>query len=305
MTRHCFCPMTKISFIGAGNVGTTAALRVIEKQLGDVVLLDIDSEMALGKSLDLSDYQSSVNGKCKIIGTSDYSLIKDSDIIVVTAGRARKKEEKITREGLAQINTDIIKTVAENIKKYSPDSIVLTVTNPVDKMNKIIFDILQTDRKKIIGVGSLLDSFRLKTVISEELKTPSSAVLGMVIGPHNDDMIPLFSKTTVNGKKITELITADRLTELKKEIQLRGKKITSLMGSGYYAIGNTISLMIETILQDKKEIIPASIILEGEYGITDISVGVPIKLGRNGAEVVEMDFSEKEELVEIAGNMLN
>jgi malate dehydrogenase len=295
--------MPKVSIIGAGNVGSTTALNIVSKQLADIVLLDINTELAIGKSMDLQDYQSSINGCKSIIGTSDYSLISDSDVIVISAGRARRKGETITREDLAEINSEIIKGIAVKIKEYSPNSIVLTITNPLDKMNLLGYKESGINRKKVIGVGGLLDTARLKIIISKELNVPVTLVDAVIKGPHNNDMIPCFSCAKVNGKPVSELISSEKLNKIKQKVRSRGAEVTKHMGSGYYAIGNVTSQMVESILLDKKELMTVSVCLEGEYGINGVSIGVLIRLGKDGAEIVEVDFSEKKELIEAAEKM--
>ena len=292
--------MPKISLIGAGNVGSTIAHSIIQKQLTDIILLDIDSELAKGKAMDLEDFQSLINGNLKIQGTDDYSLIQNSEVIVISAGLARKKGTEITREDLFKKNSEIITEIAKKIKKYSPKSIIITVTNPVDKMNELIFKEIPGDRKKIIGAGNLLDTVRLKTIISKELKIPCSQIQTIVKGPHNDNMIPVFSNTNINGKSILDIFSEKELQQISKNLKLRGKSIVDLMGSGYYAIGNVVSHMIEAILLDTKQTIPASVYLDGEYGIKGTSLGVLVSLGKKGAEIIEKDFKEKKELLEFS-----
>ena len=294
--------MPKVSIIGAGNVGSTTALNIIQKQLADVVLIDINSDFAIGKAMDLQDYQSSIDGCKQITGGSDYNLIKDSDVIVISAGRTRKKGETITREDLSKINTDIIKGIAVKIKEYSPNSIVLTITNPVDKMNLIVSKEL-SDRKKAIGVGGLLDSSRLRLILAEELNVPVALIDAVVKGPHSNNMIPCFSLAKINGKLVSELISSEKLDKIKQKVRSRGAEITKHMGSGYYAIGNIALQMVESILLDKKELMTASVCLEGEYGINRVSIGVLIRLGKDGAEIIEVDFEEKNSLIKAAEKM--
>jgi malate dehydrogenase len=286
--------MPKVSIIGAGNVGATAAFCLARKKITDIVLLDRILEVAQGKSKDISDSFSS------IIGTDDYSLVKDSDVIVITAGKPRTKNGEATREQLFEINSSIVKSVSEEIQKHSPNSVVLTVTNPVDKMNSIVYSILG-NRSKAIGVAGLLDTFRFRNQIFKATK--SKLIDALVIGPHNDKMIPLLSLAKVDSRPISEVLTADKLDLAVQKTRSRGKEIVDLMGSGYYSIGEAIATMVEHVLLDKKEIIPASVNLEGEYGISGVSIGVPVRLGKDGAEVVELEFREKTELISAAEKM--
>ncbi|MBN1644774.1 malate dehydrogenase [Candidatus Woesearchaeota archaeon] len=291
--------MPKVSIIGAGNVGATAALYFLKKQIAkQIILLDINHSLAKGKAEDLNDFRDISDAKIK--GTNDYSEIRNSDVIIITAGKPREKNSETTREELFAVNSKTIKEIALQIKKYSPNSIVLTVTNPVDKMNGIIYSILG-NRKKAIGVGSLLDTFRLKNQICEQ--TNAYHIDTMVIGPHNDKMIPLFSRTKIHDKPITEYCSAKELEEIAQKTRQRGKEIVDLMGSGYYAIAKAIQVMTNAIINNTNEEIPASVNLEGEYGINGISLGVPIRLGKNGAEVVEKEFEEKSQLLEAAERM--
>lgn len=295
--------MPKVSIVGAGNVGSTIALNLIRQQAADIVLLDIDLDMAKGKALDLKDCQATINGNVKINGTNDYADIKNSDIIIITAGKPRKKNIESTREELFEINSKIIKEVCSKIKKHSPKSIIITVTNPVDTINMIVLNELRADRKKVIGAGAMLDTARLKTIIAEEMNVPISAVEAIVIGPHSNDVLPVFSRTKVNGKSICKVLPQEKLEQISQKVKNRGKEIIDLMGSGYYAIANIVAKMVENILLDKGEIISASINLEGEYGIYGVSIGVPVKLGRHGAEIIETDFDEKDELLRVANKL--
>jgi len=297
--------VAKISIIGAGNVGATTALFLIQKQIADIILIDSDTGKAKGRAMDLLDFQSSISGDKKIKGTSDYSLLSDSDMVIIAAGRARKKGENITRQELAEKNSLVIREISMQIKKHSPKSIVITITNPVDKMNSLVLKQTGFSREKVIGAGSLLDTYRLKTIIAEEMNISVSQIKGIVKGMHSDQMIPVFSSTTVNGKKISELADSSALEKIKSKIKSRGKQITSLSGSSYYAIGKAAAQMAESILLDKNEIMPASVYLEGEYGISGISTGVLAKIGRKGAEVIKQEFEEQEELKKTAEKMKN
>lgn len=292
--------MPKISIIGAGNVGATAALHLMKKQIADVMLVDKVPKLAEGKAIDIKDSLALEKGNCKIIGTDDMSAIKDSEIIVITAGKPRLPGVN-TREQLLEENSKIVKDIAGQIKIHSPNSIILTVTNPVDKMNTIVMNELQADRKKVIGIGGMLDSIRLRTIIAHEIDIPVSKVSAIMIGPHSENMIPLLSQATVNKKPLAKMITPEKISGIINKTKKRGAEIIEKTGmSSYYAIGAVIARTAESILSDSKEMVSASVHLNGEYGITGISIGVPIKLGKEGAEIVEMEFEEKEELVKSA-----
>lgn len=289
--------MPKVSIIGAGNVGATAALHLMKKQIADIVLIDKVPKLAEGKATDIKDALALEKGNCKITGTDDMSCIAESDIIVITAGKPRIPGMN-NREQLLEENSKIVKEVASQIKIHSPNSIVMTVTNPVDKMNTIVMNELQADRKKVIGIGGMLDSIRLRTIIAHEMDIPVSKVNAMMIGPHSENMIPLLSQAIVNKKPIHRTMRPEQISEIVSKTKKRGAEIIEKTGtSPYYAIGNVISNMVEHVLLDKKELISASVHLQGEYGITGVSIGVPIKLGRDGAEIVEIEFEEKAELV--------
>ena len=295
--------MPKVSIIGAGNVGATAALHLMKKQIADVVLIDKVPKLAEGKAIDIKDALALEKGDCRIKGTDDISCIAGSDIIVITAGKPRLPGMN-NREQLLEENSKIVKEIASLIKIHSPNSIVMTVTNPVDKMNMIVMNELQADRKKVIGIGGMLDSIRLRTIIAHEMDIPVSKVSAMMIGPHNDSMIPLLSQATVNKKSIHKTMPAEKISEIVSRAKKRGAEIIERTGtSPYYAVGNVIANMVEHVLLDKKELISASVHLTGEYGITGISIGVPIRLGKDGAEIVEMEFEEKAELIRIAESL--
>jgi len=297
--------MPKVSIIGAGNVGATAALCLMKKQITDVLLVDKVPGLAEGKATDIKDSLALEKGNCRITGTDDISKIEESDIVIITAGKPRLPGNT-SRDELITENANTVRMIAAYIKTHSPNSIVLTVTNPVDKMNSIVLNEMQTNRKKVIGIGGLLDSIRLRTIIAHELDVPVSKVNAMMIGPHSDSMIPLLSHATVNKKSFTKLTHPEKINEIIHKTKKRGAEIIEKTGlSSYYAIGNAIANTVEQIVSDKKEIMSASIHLEGEHGITGVSIGVPVRLGRDGAEVIEMEFEEKEELVRLSEILKN
>ena len=288
--------ISKVSIIGAGAVGATLAQRVIESGLADVVLIDIAKNMAIGKAFDLSDASPIIAHECSIIGTDDYKEITSSDIVVITAGLARKPG--MTREDLIAKNAQIVKSVSENIKKYSPDSIVIVVTNPLDPMTYLTYKTTGFKREKVFGMAGLLDASRFIYLIANELKIPRSAVKTYMLGSHGDTMVPILSKTTVSGKPISEVMPKDKLDAIIKRTCERGAEIVSLLGSGsaYYSPSAAVLKMIDIILKDSKETIVASACLNGEYGLKDIAIGVPCKIGRNGIDkIIELEMSREED----------
>ncbi len=287
--------MTKLSVIGAGHVGATCARRLVEKDLGNVVLVDIVEGIPQGKALDI--YQSApVEGfNSKIVGTNDFSEIKDSDIVVVTAGLARKPG--MTREDLLKKNAAIITSVCENIKKYAPNSIVILVTNPLDIMTQLALKVTGFDSKRVIGMAGMLDSARLSTFIMMETGCKPSEVKTMILGGHGDSMVAIVSQTTVKGKPITEVLPKDRIDAIVERAQKGGAEIVKHLktGSAFYAPSAGAAYMVEQILNDKKETIPCSCYLTGQFGLNDVYVGVPCKLGKNGVEeVVEIKLTDDE-----------
>lgn len=285
----------KVSIIGAGAVGSTLAMRVLESGIADVVLVDVLGNMARGKAFDLSDAASMVGHENHITGTDKYEETKSSDIVVVTAGLARKPG--MTREDLISKNASIIKSVSENIKRYSPDAIVITVTNPLDVMTYLAYKITGFDRKRIFGMAGELDGSRLIGLVSDELKISRSGISTYMLGSHGDTMVPVISKTLVSGKPIRSVLTEDKLSAIIKRTRDRGAEIVSLYGTGsaYYSPSAAVFKMIDIVLNDKKELVTASVCLDGEYGLRDISIGVPCRLGRKGiTEIVTLTLDAKE-----------
>lgn len=285
----------KIAVIGAGAVGATLAQRILESGIADVVLLDILKNIAEGKALDLCDASPVVGHEKNITGTDNYDQIQDSDIVVITAGLPRKPG--MTRDDLVAKNSAIIKDVAGNIKKYAPRSIVIVVTNPLDTMTYLALKLTGFAKQKVMGMAGVLDGSRFIYLLANELKVPRGSIETYMLGSHGDTMVPIISKTCVNGKPVTSLISKERLDAIVKRTCDRGAQIVSLLGSGsaYYSPSAAVFKMINIILNDKKETVVASACLKGEYSLDDICIGVPCVLGRNGIEkVIELDLSEEE-----------
>lgn len=284
----------KISIIGAGNVGSTLALRLLEHELADLVLLDVVPGLAKGKAQDLYD-SSAITGSYKIIGTEDYAESKNSDIVVITAGLARKPG--MTRDDLLRKNKEIVEGITEKVIQFSPQAIIILVTNPMDIMSYVAYRKSGFNSKKVLGMGGVLDSARFSGFVAQELKVAPNEVKGLVIGAHNDTMLPLARFSTVKGIALSELLPEDKINSLIEKTRTAGAKIVELLGSGsaYYAPTAATVTMIENIVKDKDEIISASVYLNGEYGVQDIYTGVPVRLGKSGLkEIVQLDLNQAE-----------
>ena len=286
---------SKVSIIGAGAVGATLAQRVLESSLADVVLVDILKDIAKGKALDLLDAAPIIGHEKKISGTDNYEEIRNSDIVVITAGLPRKPG--MTRDDLVAKNAAIMKDVAGNVKTYAPSSIVIVVTNPLDTMTYLAYKTTGFSKNKVMGMAGVLDGSRFIHLIADELKIPRSFVKTEVLGSHGDTMVPLISRTKVNGKPILEVMGKEKLDAIVKRTCDRGAEIVTLLGSGsaYYSPSAAVFRMINAILKDTNETLTASALLEGEYGLKDIFIGVPSKIGRSGIKnIIEIDLSEEE-----------
>jgi malate dehydrogenase len=286
---------TKITVVGAGNVGATAAQYVAEKELGDVVLIDILEGIPQGKGLDLLQRGPVEGYDSKVLGTNDYRDTENSDIVLITAGLARKPG--MSRDDLLSKNADIVKEVTENIVKYSPDAILIVATNPLDAMVHLAFKTSGFSKKRVIGMAGVLDTARFRTFIAMELDVSVENTHASVLGGHGDTMVPLARYSTVAGVPITELIPKERLDAIIKRTAGGGGEIVGLLktGSAFYAPGAALAEMTEAILKDKKKILPCAAYLEGEYGVNGLYMGVPVKLGREGVEkIIELELNQEE-----------
>ncbi len=287
----------KVTVVGAGAVGASCAEYIAIKNFAsEVVLVDIKEGFAEGKAMDLMQ-TASLNGfDTQITGsTNDYSKTADSDVAVITSGIPRKPG--MTREELISTNAGIVKTVAENIIKHSPNVIIIVVSNPMDTMTYLAHQALDLPKNRIIGMGGALDSARFKYRLAEALKAPISDVDGMVIGGHSDTgMIPLTRLATRNSVPVSEFLSADRLAEVKEATKVGGATLTKLLGtSAWYAPGAAVSSMVHAIANDSHKMFPCSCLLDGEYGLNDLSIGVPAIIGANGIErIVEIDLNDEE-----------
>ena len=288
-------PRPKISIIGAGNVGATAAHWIASKELGDIVLLDIVEGMPQGKALDLLE-SSPVGGfDVGIKGTNNYEETKNSDVVVITSGVARKPG--VSREDLISINAKIVKEVAQNVSGFSPNAIIIVVTNPLDAMVHVASKISGFPKNKVMGMAGVLDSARFKTFIAMEIGVSVNDVDAMVLGGHGDTMVPLPRYSTVNGRPITELMPREKIEQIVKRTREGGAEIVNLLktGSAYYAPSASAVQMVESILRDKKKILPCAAYCGSEYNVGGYFVGVPAKLGRNGVEeVIELKLTLEE-----------
>ena len=291
-------PRNKITVVGAGNVGATAAQLVVEKHLGDVVLVDIVEGVPQGKALDLTESGPVEGYDSRITGTNGYDDTADSDVIVITAGIPRKPG--MSRDDLLKTNYNIVKSVTEQVVQRSPDSILIVVSNPLDAMVQTAFRASGFPRNRVMGMAGVLDSARFRAFISLELNVSVDNVHAFVLGGHGDTMVPLPRYSTVSGVPITELLPADAIERLVDRTRKGGAEIVGLLKtSAWYAPGAAIVEMVEAILHDKKKILPCAAYLEGEYGINDLYVGVPVKLGEAGIEEIiqiELTLEERAEL---------
>lgn len=276
----------KISVIGSGNVGASAALKLAELALGDVVLVDIVEGMPQGKALDLMEMCPVSGCDLKIVGTNGYDETEGSDIVIITSGIPRKPG--MSRDDLVSTNTKIVKQVTEEVVKTSPKSILVLVTNPLDAMVYVAYKVSGFPKERIMGMAGVLDSARFRTFIAMELGVSVENIHAFVLGGHGDDMVPLARYTTVSGVPITELIPKDRIDALIQRTRDGGAEIVKLLktGSAFYAPAASTVEMVEAILKDKKKILPCCVFADGAYGINDTFVGLPVKLGKGGVEEV-------------------
>jgi len=283
----------KIASIGAGNVGASVAQYCLEMELGDVVLTDIVEGLPQGKALDLTEAGPIRGYSCVCTGTNDYKDIAGADVVVVTAGLPRKLG--MSRLDLLEKNGQIISGICENIRQYAPDSVVIIVTNPLDVMVYLAYRKLGFPANRVMGMAGCLDSARMRAFVAMELGVSMKNVDTMVLGSHGDDMVPLPHYTTVSGIPITRLLPPDRIDAIVERTRKGGGEIVALLktGSAYYAPAASAARMVQAILRDERQLLPCAAYLNGQYGLSDIFMGVPCILGRNGIEqVLELEISE-------------
>ena len=287
----------KVTVVGAGNVGASCAEYIAIKRIASqVILLDIKEGLAEGKALDLSQTSTTLSFNTQIIGvTNDYSKTSKSDVVIITSGIPRKPG--MTREELIGINAGIVRDVSSNILKFSPDAIIVVVSNPMDTMTFLTLKATGLPKNKVIGMGGALDSSRFKTYLSKSIKKPASDINAMVIGGHGDTtMIPLVRFATYNGLPISYFLNKEELDKVSKETMVGGASLTKLLGtSAWYAPGASVSYLVDSILNNHRKLIPCSVLLNGEYGQNDICIGVPCVIGSKGVEsIVELKLNEEE-----------
>ena len=287
--------MRKVSIIGGGNVGATCAYQLASRGAADVAVYDILEGVPAGKALDMTQVGPIFGFDGRVSGSHDVSIIEGSEVVVVTAGFPRKPG--MDRMDLLKKNADIANASGEAIKKYAPDAIVITVTNPLDVMTWVVQQATGFDSKRVVGMAGVLDSARFSTFIAMELGCSPKDVCAMVLGGHGDSMVPLPRFSTVNGVPITELMPADRIESLSDRTRNGGAEIVKLLGTGsaYYAPGAAAALMVEAVLNDSNRLLPASAYLTGEYGLEGMYCGVPVHLGKDGiSKIVELELNDAE-----------
>ena len=287
---------SKVTVVGAGNVGATTAQRIHQLGYADVVLVDVVEDLPQGKSLDMLESAPGMGTDAQIVGSNSYEATADSDVVVITAGIARRPG--MSRDDLLLTNMRITASVTEQVVKFSPNCIIMPVTNPLDAMVQNVYESSGFPRNRVFGMAGVLDTARFRTFIAEELNVSVEDIQAFVLGGHGDDMVPLVRFTNVGGIPLSELMAEEKIDQLVKRTRSGGGEIVELLkeGSAYYAPSAAITQMVESVLLDKKRILPACAYLEGEFGINGLCVGVPVKLGANGMEqVMEIKLTADEQ----------
>ncbi len=289
----------KISVIGAGHVGATTAHWLAERELGDIVLVDIVEGLPQGKALDLMEAGPAMGFDARVVGTNDYADTADSDIVVITAGSPRKPG--MSRDDLLEINYKIVRSVTEQVAKHSPNAILIVVTNPLDAMAYVAYKVSGFPKERVMGMAGMLDSTRFRTFLAMELGVSVKDISAMVLGGHGDAMVPMVRYANVSGIPVEKLLPKEKLDAIVERTRKGGGEIVSLLktGSAFYAPGASVARMVESILRDQKRVIPTAAYLEGEYGYEGIFLGVPVLLGSKGVEkIFELELlpEEKEAL---------
>jgi malate dehydrogenase len=286
----------KVTVVGSGHVGATVAQLIAHKELADVVMTDIVEGLPQGKGLDLLQTGPIEGYDAFVRGTNDYKDTANSDIVVITAGFPRKPG--MSRDDLLMKNYEVIKAVVEPCVKYSPNCILVMVTNPLDAMAQAAWKMSGFSKNRVMGMAGVLDTARFRAFVAMELNVSVENIFAFVLGGHGDDMVPLARYTNVAGIPLTELLSKERIDAIVQRTRKGGGEIVSLLktGSAYYAPGAAVTEMVESILKDKKKVLPCSVYLEGEYGISGVFVGVPVKLGARGVEqIIEVKLTPEEE----------
>jgi len=286
----------KVTVVGAGNVGATCAHWIVAKELADVVLVDIVEGMPQGKALDLMESTPVEDVDCKVVGANGYDESAGSDVVIITSGIPRKPG--MSRDDLLATNKKIVASVCSEVKKSSPDAVVIIVSNPLDAMCHVAYDTLGFPRERVLGMAGVLDTARYKTFVAMEVGCSVEDVHGMVLGGHGDTMVPLPNHTSVGGIPLTQLVSKERIDAIVDRTAKGGAEIVGLLktGSAFYAPSSSTVAMVESILKDKRRVLPCAALLQGEYGHSDLFIGVPCVLGKNGLEKVielKLDHHEK------------
>jgi malate dehydrogenase len=292
---------TKISVVGAGNVGATVAQLIAYKELADVVMVDIIEGLPQGKALDLFEAGPLEGYDSQITGANSYEPTAESHLVVITAGIARKPG--MSREDLLATNANIVRAVTEQVVKYSPDAYLVVVSNPLDAMVYLVKHVSGLPKHRVVGMAGVLDSTRFRTFIAQELNVAVEDVQAFVLGGHGDSMVPLPRYSTVAGIPITHLLPKDKIDRLVQRTRDGGGEIVNLLktGSAFYAPGSSVVQMVEAIVKDKKRVLPCAAYLEGEYGLKDLYFGVPVKLGAGGVEqIIEIELAPEERAALVA-----
>jgi malate dehydrogenase len=286
---------SKVTVVGAGNVGGTTAQRLAERNYADVVLVDIVEGLPQGKALDVLESGPILGYDSNVVGTNGYEESTDSDVVVITSGSPRKPG--MSRDDLLKTNQNIVSSVTAEVAKHSPEAIIIVVANPLDAMCHVAMETSGFPRERVVGMAGILDTARYRTFIAQELGVSVRDVFALVLGGHGDTMVPLPSMATVGGVAITDLLPQDRVEAIVDRTRNGGAEIVQLLqsGSAFYAPSAAVVEMVDSILLDQKRILPCAVYLRGEYGIDDLFVGVPVKLGASGVEeIVELDLQESE-----------
>ncbi|MCK4436910.1 malate dehydrogenase [bacterium] len=285
----------KISIIGSGNVGATAAFFLAEKELGEIVLIDIVEGLPQGKALDMMQSAPLRGMDTNIVGSNDYQDTANSEIVVVTAGLARKPG--MSRLDLLKENARIVKSIIESVVQYNPETKIMMVTNPLDAMTYLALKVSGFQRERVFGMGGVLDSARFRYFLARELGVSVKDASALVIGVHGEGMLPLPGHSAANGKPITEIMSKEKIDKLIEQTRGAGAEIVSLLkrGSAYFAPAASVAEMVEAVVKDKKVVLPCSVYLQGEYGLSDICLGTAVRLGKKGVEeVIELELTSEE-----------
>ncbi len=285
----------KVTVVGAGNVGATTAQRIFDKGYADVVLVDIVEGLPQGKALDMLQAGPVLGSDASVVGVNTYEETAGSDVVVVTSGIPRKSG--MSRDDLLLTNMRIVTSVVQEVARHSPDCVLLPVTNPLDAMAQRAYEVSGFPKNRVVGMAGILDTARFRTFLAQELNVSVESVSAWVLGGHGDTMVPVVGSTTVAGTPVASLIDAGRLDEIVERTKNGGGEIVALLktGSAFYAPSAAIAQMVEAILLDKKQVLPCTAYLEGEYGIDGLFVGVPVKLGAAGVEeIIEFDLTADE-----------